>query len=58
MKRITPRVMAAPIRVWTGDPKAWEGVARVEEKDETSGLPAAVNAGGAAQARLVEAGSF
>jgi hypothetical protein len=58
MKRITPRVMAAPTRVWTGEPKAWAGVASAEEKVETSGLMAAVAAAGAVQARLVETGSF
>jgi hypothetical protein len=48
MKRITPRVMVAPTRVWTGEPKAGAGVASAEEKVETSGLMAAVAGAGAA----------
>ena len=60
MKRITPRVMAAPTRVWRGEPKASDGVARSEENEETSGFDAVVATvrvtAGAAQARPVEGG--
>jgi hypothetical protein len=58
MKRITPRVMVAPTRVWTGEPKTRAGVASAEEEVETSGLMAAVAGAGAAQARLAEVGKL
>src|ERR1035441_7472638 len=59
MKRITPRVMAPPTRVWTGEPKAWAGVASADEKVDTSGLTAAARGvGGAAQGRLVKTGKL